>query len=126
MKKVFVICVLLSLSCAVQAMKKLDETSSSDKGLITLPKASVLKERLEKGGFQHFLEKTKIDEKLADKKLKPLGVLLAVELSLYDYVQDLNNPMMSTMMQMRKPQLIEIILKDSPKALEKLKEKNKK
>jgi len=122
-KKVVAACAFLLVTCSTWAMKNVEakETSSNEKGLVTLPKASVLKDRLLEGGFDHFLEKTKLDEKLSGKKLHPLGVSLSVELALYDYAQDLNNPMMAMLMQKRKPQLFEIILKDFPKTLEKLK-----
>ena len=40
----------------------------------------------------------------------PAGVAHSVELALFDYAEILNNPMMSRMMQMNKPKIIEAIL----------------
>ncbi len=82
---------------------------------IQLPSAETLNKYLCEDGFDHFVEKTKIDKDLGNKKLYPLGVAVLVETHLYDYAEYLKNPMMTAMMQMRKQQLIECILQDSPK-----------
>lgn len=90
--------------------------------LITLPEATVLTARLQQAGFDHFIEKTNIVKNLAGQQKEALGVSTAVELALYDYNQYLKNPVMATMMQMRKPQLIEALLQDSPDAIKELKD----
>ena len=90
--------------------------------LITLPEAKVLTARLQQAGFDHFIEKTDIVKNLAGQQKEALGVSMAVELALYDYNQYLKNPMMATMMQMRKPQLIGTLLQDSPDAVKELKD----
>lgn len=82
---------------------------------IKLPSAEKLNKYLCKNGFNHFVEKTNIDKDLGEKELYPLGVAVAVETHLYDYAEYVKNPMTSVMMQMRKQQLIECILQDSPK-----------
>ena len=88
---------------------------------IKLPDAAVLKTRLCNAGLDHFVEKTKIDTDLANKELYPMGVAVAVETHLYDYNEYLKQPMMAAMMQMRKPEIIEILLKDHPNAIQQLK-----
>jgi hypothetical protein len=49
---------------------------------------------------------------------------LAVELSLYDYMKNMQGmpPMFGTMIQMRKPEIVEAILQDHPDAIAELKE----
>ena len=83
---------------------------------VTLPAQDVLSQRLREASFEHFVEKTDILSYLAGQEKETLGVIMAVELALYDYGQNLKNPMIENMMQMKKPQLIEILLKDSPEA----------
>ncbi len=91
--------------------------SSINATLVTMPDKKVLTERLHAKGFSHFMEKTDIVKQLAGQKKEVMGVIMAVELSLYDYHNNLKNPMMSTMMAMRKPQLIETLLQDNPSAV---------
>lgn len=90
--------------------------------LITLPEAKVLTARLQQAGFDDFIEKTDIVKNLAGQQKEALGVNMAVELALYDYNKYLENPMMARIMQMRKPQLIETLLQDSPDAVKELKD----
>lgn len=87
---------------------------------LTLPSAQELSERLKKTGFDHFMEKTKIHEKLGGQQKKALGVAVQIELSLYDYSQYMKNPMVSAVTAMRKPELLEIFLKDFPEELKAL------
>jgi len=108
MKKMFLVISLLVLPMISQAM------------IVKLPDSKVLKKRFQEGGFDHFIEKTKIIKQLANQEKAPLGVVMAVELALYDYNQDLGNPMMATLMQMRKPQIIKLILKDFEEAIKEL------
>ncbi|MEX0940302.1 MAG: hypothetical protein WDZ41_03005 [Candidatus Babeliales bacterium] len=88
---------------------------------VKLPSAEILTKRFEGKGFDHFIEKTNIVEELADKTFESVGVALKIELALHDYNENLQQPMMSIMMQMRKPEIFEIVLKDSPEAIEELK-----
>jgi len=92
---------------------------ASEQKTIKMPNKAILEERLSKAGFDHFLEKTKIKE-LAGRDLYPLGVAIAVETALYDYNENLKQPMMARMMQLRKPQLLEVLLEDDPAALQEL------
>lgn len=96
------------------------ETASTESEVLTLPSVQVLKQRLAAHGFDHFEEKTQIAEKLGGQKKVPMGVAVAVELALHDYAQNLQNPMIAFMMQMRKPELLEILLQDFPDALTEL------
>lgn len=113
MKKIFIFGLL--------AFGSLVRASDDAKLTVKMPNERVLSERLAEAGFDHFMEKTAIHKKLADKSIYPAGVNLTVELALYDYAENLKNPMIASLMRMRKPQLMEIILKDSPAAIEELK-----
>jgi hypothetical protein len=121
LKKVIIAGTFLLVPCASYAMekKKTKETSSKEQKCIILPEASVLEKRLSEAGFDNFLKKPEIHKKLACKELYPLDVLMAVELALYDYAKDLDDPMISRIMNMRKPQLLKAILKDSTEVLKK-------
>ena len=88
--------------------------------ILKMPDATTLQKRLNEAGFEHFVEKTDIVKNLADRDLYPLGVAVSVETALYDYSEYLKQPMMARMMQMRKPQLLEVLLKDHPAALQEL------
>lgn len=111
MKKLLLtLAILLSLPVVTRAV------------LVTLPDAQTLTERFADQGLEHFMEKTTIVKSLAGKEREALGVAMAVETALYDYNEYLKNPMMATMMQMSKPLIIQAILKDSPEAIEELKE----
>lgn len=112
MKKIFAIA-LLSLSSITHPMNKTQQT-------IKLPSAETINKRLVDEGFNHFVEKTKIGETLGDQEKYPLGVAMAVELALYDYNEYLNNPVMAITMQMRKPAIMQCILKDHPSAITEL------
>ena len=109
---------LISISHAMQPAA----SSQQAKSVITLPSAQVLSQRLRQIGLDHYLEKSRIDQQLGGQKKYPMGVALAVELSLHDYVKGTPMPMLSTMMQMRKPEIIETILQDHPEAIAELKE----
>ena len=91
-------------------------------GTIRLASTQDLNKRLCSKGFDHFTEKTQIDKTLGSQVKAPLGVAMAVELALYDYDQYIQNPMTDALMQMLKPQLIETILEEHPKAIEELKQ----
>jgi hypothetical protein len=125
--------IALNMTGALQAMfngtklslmKKL-RTYCSKQIIIKLPSPAKLKENLCKKGFDHFVEHTEIDIKLGNKELYPLGVAVAVETHVYDYAESLKNPMIQSLMEMRKEQLIECILQDSPKGLEELRKQLK-
>lgn len=97
--------------------------------LVTLPNKQTLTQRLASIGLDHFIEKTKIVSQLAGQEKEALGVAIAVECALYDYneyltqsMPDKQSRMMATLMNMRKPQIIEAILQDSPDALAELKQ----
>ena len=114
-KKLFFVVALLNIAGVSQAMKSTKET------LVKLPSAQILNKRLkDMESLQHYLEKTRIDKELGDQELHPMGVVLSVELSLYNYAQSLKNPLMETLMQMRKPDIVKAILQDSPQAISEL------
>ena len=119
MKLKFVaICILLSVA------------SINFAGPVKMPSAQVLNERLGEKGFQHFAEKTKIADNLADRELEALGVAITVETSLYDYNENLKKGGLSEqqlrknqmIMKMTKPMLFKALLQDSPEALDELKQ----
>jgi hypothetical protein len=90
---------------------------------LKMPAESILNDRLHGQGFDHFMEKTGIVQRIAGQELHPGGVVLAVELALHDYDEVLKKGMpaamarqMSFLMQMRKSQLLDAILQDIPEA----------
>lgn len=85
--------------------------------LVKMPSKEVLAKRLHEKGFDHFLEKTKIADKLADRELYPLGVVMQVELDMHDYGVYVKNPMITKVTRMRQNQLIETLLSHAPDAL---------
>jgi hypothetical protein len=120
MKKFFVITVL-SIASMNYAMGA--QTANSKQQTIKLPSAETINKCLCAEGFDHFVEKSKIGESLGGKELHPLGVALTVELKLHDYSQLLKeSPIMATLMQMRKPELLKCILTDFPEAITELEE----
>ena len=99
--------------------------STSEATFVRLPHAKVLRQRLSENGFDHFMEKTEIIASLTDRELDVLGVIIVVNQSLYAYYQYLKNPMTIMTIEMRKTDLLELILQDSPDALEDLEKKLK-
>ena len=88
---------------------------------IRLRDQKTLTDRLHKLGFEHFVEKTTLVKDLANQEKHPCGVVMAVELALYDYNEYLNNPIMENLMHMRKPELVKALLQDHPEAMVSLK-----
>ena len=69
--------------------------------------------------MEHFLEKTALVDKIADRHLKELGIYLLVDLAYYDYGQDLKDDMSPSVLQAvisleeMKPLLIDTIIRAS-------------
>ena len=95
-------------------------SSSSFAVPVTLPSKEVLQDRLNALGMDDFIRKTTLIEDLSDQEKEPRGVVLAVDLSLYDYVEDLPQIVAMTTM-INRNLIIKAILKDNPDALEELK-----
>ena len=110
---------LLLSSCFIASCGAAQENEK----ILKMPDATTLQKRLNEAGFEHFVEKTNIVKNLADEELYALGVAGEVETALYDYNENLQQPMIARMMQMRKPQLLEVLLADYPAALQKLADK---
>jgi len=87
---------------------------------IMLPDAKTLSERFHAADLDYFNEKTKIINQLANQKKALLGVALAVELALYDFSEYIKNPIISMLMNMRKDDILQLLLQDIPGAYEKL------
>ncbi|TET06688.1 hypothetical protein E3J79_01130 [Candidatus Dependentiae bacterium] len=119
MKKWFVFHVLLCIAGISQAMDK------SNKYLIKLPSAQVLMQRLQKDKFSNFLNVTELDQELGGKNITSLSVLLAVDLALDEYIKSLQLTtrlsMLETVFQKFRWEIIELILRDHPDAVEDLK-----
>ena len=90
---------------------------------VTLPAASVIKERLCEAQYSDFVEKTKIDTQLASKKFYPYDVEATVRNNLTAYNYSCKGmPIWFAMVNADDTQKItEIILKDNPAAIAKLK-----
>ncbi len=102
-------------------------TANHDR-FVKFPTKEVLQESFHKAGLSHFMEKTKIED-IVNCKLVPLGVAMRLECKLYDYNEYMKsggqNPeqarMFQAMMEMSKPQMLEILLQADPAAREELK-----
>ena len=95
-----------------------------DEGTITLPPAATIKQRLHEMGLNHFLEKTKFDQKLGGEKRAPEGVVIAFDLSMYDYAENLKGqPMARSILgtlHLVRPKVIKAILQEHPQAFKQL------
>ena len=67
-------------------------------------------------GLHQYLLKTKLDQDLGDKEKTPQSVVLAVELSMASYTKNINNPLITQLVQNKKKAIIEAVLQDSAKA----------
>lgn len=88
--------------------------------------SETIKSALEKAGLEHFDEKTKLSSKITGKN--PLGVVMAFNLAIYDYAENLKDHpnlkgtvvMASSMM----PIFFEELFKDRPDVIQELQKKN--
>lgn len=115
MKKFLAILYFLILSnpiCASEAPNK-----QITQIAVKLPNEQTIVERLEKIGLEHFMEKTKIHKKLAEKEMVPTGIAMLVGNALIDYVKDLKQPRVSKIMLMHRDLIIECLLQDHPEAI---------
>ena len=94
--------------------------------LVKFPSKQILQESMHKAGFAHFVEKTKILD-IVDAGLVPLGVAMRLECELYDYDEYMSQGrtaqetgLMKVMMQMRKSEMLEILLQNDAAALAEL------
>ncbi len=100
---------------------------ASDKPNVRFPSKEVLRESLAKAGLDHFMEKTRI-ENIVDDQLVPFGVAVRLDIALYDYNENLKQGvqnaqragMMAMMMEMRRSEILEILLQADAAALEQL------
>ena len=90
---------------------------------VKLPDAATLKARLYEAQFDHFVEKTQIDEHLANRNITPLGVVNAVNVHLHGYNKQEQESGIDILMNMRKSDLIKVLLAEYPAAIEQLKSK---
>lgn len=92
--------------------------------IVKLPNEEILRKKLYAAGYGYFAEKTTIVKDLANAELSPLGVAIALETSLSDFAEYQKNPMLSGLMEMNKPHILKVILKEYPGAIEELKKEN--
>jgi len=93
--------------------------------LTQLPDAKTLEDNLRQQDFEHFFRATNIVASLAGQERESMGIVMAVELALFDYC-DTVPQQAQIAMQIRKADLIQAILKDSSRekeAIEELKAK---
>lgn len=112
--------ILISLIAILQFSIALSEP-------ITMPDETELQNRLNSIGMTHFAEKTNIIKMLAGQQREPLGIAVAIESSMFDYCEYLKKGMPEPIFKMtqatfmmRKPSLLETLLKDEPAALKEL------
>ncbi|HSC25377.1 MAG TPA: hypothetical protein VLB80_04160 [Candidatus Babeliales bacterium] len=115
---------MTKLSLAILLLGACSGLSAIGNTLIRLASQQELRNRLNNTGFDHFVEKTSIDQELGGREQHPLEVINAVNSALYDYSQIIKNPVLNMLMREGKPRLIKIILQEHPQAIKYLKEKN--
>ncbi len=91
--------------------------------------AEVLNQRLhEEQGLEYFMQKTDVVDKLANKELLPAGVVVIFDAALnnyYNYLEQKKHEHRSKMIELlqeRRTNILETILRDSPEAIKELKE----
>ena len=87
-------------------------------GRVKLPGRDVLTKRLSDGIFRHFVQKTDLIDQLADEEMDVEGLIIEVELSLYDYSERFKASGAKRLLQMIKPKLIEAILEGNSEAIQ--------
>ena len=96
---------------------------------IQLRSEEVLRKRLSEIHMHHVMEKTRILNRLAEKKLVPGGVLIAIEQEVYDYGEYFGKDTMQRRMFaafcMNKPMLYKAVLQDHPDALKEVEDLQK-
>lgn len=95
--------------------------------VIVMPHKDVLYKRLANIGLTHFMEKTNIIQVLADQEKYPIGVAMAVELAIDDYINYMckNSPQpqrcpTAILMSMHRSLIYKVLLEDYPEALDEL------
>lgn len=94
--------------------------SAMSNKLYLLASQQVLKQRFSQNRLDHFIDKTRLDQKLGNQELYALGVAAATELALSDYNEYLKNPLMNKLMLINKTKIIKLILEDHPEAIKEL------
>ena len=91
---------------------------------VIFPSKKDLVKALKEGGFGDFAEKTRIVDTLLKTPHNPLGVVMAVELALADFISDYGSKrrIIEAQMAISKPILFKIILQADPKSLAELEE----
>lgn len=87
---------------------------------VTIPSASILKQKLNELDLADFSEKTDIVDRLGGKELGARTVVFIVESAIKDYL--LRSPRVNIFkMEMARPVLMEMILENSPEAVKEYK-----
>ena len=94
------------------------------KDTFNLPSTEEIKNRLLAIKLEHFVKETHIDKRLGGRKVYPFAVVVNVEMACYEYDQICNNPLLCSIMRMRKSEIIATILSDYPEALVELAREN--
>jgi len=105
--------ILLLMACSVIASLTALEWDST----VPMPTEKVLSSRLRVAGFDDLERHIKLSERLTRTPLTLGDVAGTVELALFDFNQRLGNPVMAVIMDIRKPQLLGVILQDTPGAI---------
>lgn len=87
---------------------------STNKRTLIMPSKFTLRDRLWGMDLAYYAEKTDIAEKLANKKLVPLGVSVIVTCSMYDYMEYTKKHVgFAADLRYLKPEILRTILQDS-------------
>lgn len=97
--------------------------------IVIFPNAKILYERLIEEFDDHFIEKTGVISKFADKRLYTVSIATVIKLMYIDYVESLKKALSETafkklvaIIYSTEPSMFEALLKDAPDALEELKQ----
>ncbi len=97
-----------------ETTKNISAFSAIESELIALPDAAELKKRIAGSYLDYVAQKTGIVDKLANKKLFPMGIALTIETAFYEYMKKESNPIMFIFIEDEKKQMYKAVLKDHP------------
>src|SRR5436190_1559010 len=81
---------------------------------IRLPSAKILYSRLTNMGLKHFVENTKLHERLGDQEKRAITVLSIVDHTIRDYTNTVDDYIITSMITADRNHIIKSILEDHP------------
>lgn len=110
-----------------EPVKSENEKITVQNGIVYMPSKEEIQRRLAQCNMMHFDKKTNFSEQLANEKLSPEEIAVAIELNYINYLQDLTKgqsakqaSMKKVVFALSKPALYKTLLSDAPKVLKEL------